>query len=250
MADEPVVPPEGDPPPAGDPPGDPPPEGGDPPAVGTISLEALPEDLRDRPEAEIKFLLGHMISSLGTRNNEVDDLKTQISELRGAVSVTPPADPDPDDDKPMEELILEDVDKALDRWATKRGYVSAVGDLSDRVGEAEFSMVAGQVEDFGEHEEQIRQLLKDGRLPATRQNIMGAYTMAVGARVLDSRARDQRGRTGSIPPSTPEPPDPTGGDPKISELEKEVARAQGLSPEAYVASRDSEGLDELKLPTG
>lgn len=250
MADEPVVPPEGDPPPAGDPPADPPPDGGDPPSPATISLEALPEDLRDRPEAEVKFLLDHMISSLGSRNNEVDDLKTQIAELRGAVSTTPPADPDPDDDKPMEELILEDVDKALDRWASKRGYVSAVGDLSDRVGEAEFSMVSSQVDDFGEHEPQIRQLLKDGRLPATRQNIMGAYTMAVGAKVLEAKARDARGTTGSIPPSNTPPPDPTDGDPKISELEKEVARAQGLTPEDYVASRDTQGLDELKLPTG
>jgi hypothetical protein len=211
-------------------------------------LEALPEDLRDRPEAEVKFLLDHMITSLGTRNNEVDNLKEQIAELRGAVSVTPPSEPDPDDDKPMEELILEDVDKALDRWATKRGYVSAVGDLSDRVGEAEFSMVAGSVDDFADHEAQIRQLLKDGRLPATRQNIMGAYTMAVGAKVLEGKARDARGTTGSIPPSTPTPV-PTDADPVMSELETEVARAQGVSAADFVKYRDSVGLDELKLPT-
>jgi len=249
MADEPVVPPEGDPPPAGDPP--PVPEGGDPPAPATISLEALPEDLRDRPEAEVKFLLDHMISSLGSRNNEVDNLKEQIAELRGAVSATPatPVEPDPDDAKPMEELILEDVDKALDRWASKRGYVSAVGDLSDRVGEAEFSMVAGQVDDFGEHEEQVRQLLKDGRLPATRQNIMGAYTMALGTKALEARALAARGRSGSIPPSSPEPPDPSGADPEMSDLEKEVARAQGMSAEDFTKYRDSVGLDELKLPT-
>ncbi len=243
MADEPEVPPEGDPPA-----GDPPPEGDPPATPATISLEALPADLRDRPEAEVKFLLEHMVSSLGTRNNEVDTLKEQIAELRGAVSVTPPADPDPDDDKPMEELILEDVDKALDRWATKRGYVQAVGNLEDRVGEAEFSMVAGQVDDFADHEAQIRQLLKDGRLPATRQNIMGAYTMAVGAKVLEAKARDTRGTTGSIPPSTP-PAEPTGDEPVMSELETEVARAQGMSAEDFTKYRDSVGLDELKLPT-
>ena len=248
MADEPAVPPEGDPPPAGDPPV--PPKEGDPPAPpATISLEALPEDLRDRPEAEVKFLLDHMISSLGSRNNEVDTLKEQIAELRGAVSVTPPAEPDPDDAKPMEELILEDVDKALDRWASKRGYVQGIGDLSERVGEAEFSMVAGQVDDFADHEAQIRQLLKDGRLPATRQNIMGAYTMALGTKELEGRALAARGRSGSIPPSTPTPPDPSGGDPEMSELEKEVARAQGMSAEDFTKYRDTVGLDELKLPT-
>jgi hypothetical protein len=110
-------------------------------------------------------------------------------------------------------------------------------------------MVAGQVEDFGEHEEQIRQLLKDGRLPATRQNIMGAYTMALGTKVLEGRSRDVRGRSGSIPPSTPEPPDPSGDAPVMSDLEKEVARAQGMSSEDFTKYRDSVGLDELKLPT-
>ena len=154
-----------------------------------------------------------------------------------------------DDDKPMEELILEDVDKALDRWATKRGYVSAVGDLSERVGEAEFSMVATQVDDFADHEEQIRQLLKDGRLPATRQNIMGAYTMSLGTKALEAKALASRGRSGSIPPSTPTPPDPSGGDPEVSDLEKEVARASGMSTEDFAKYRDSVGLDELKLPT-
>ena len=45
----------GDPPPKGDP--EPPKEGSeDPPkGAGSISLDALPEDLRDRPEAEVKF---------------------------------------------------------------------------------------------------------------------------------------------------------------------------------------------------
>jgi hypothetical protein len=250
MADEPVVPKEGDPPPAGDPPADPPKEGDPPPAEpGTISLEALPEDLRNRPEAEVKFLLEHMINTLGSRNNEVENLQTQISELRGAVSVQPPAEPDPDDNKPLEELILEDPAKAIDRHLASRGYVSAVGDLSDRVGEAEFSMVAGQVEDFADHEAQIRQLLKDGKLPATRQNIMGAYTMALGTKVLETRARDVRGTSGTIPPSNAPPPDPAVDTPVMSELENEVARAQGMSAEEFTKYRDSVGLDELKLPT-
>lgn len=250
MAEEPEVKdPPGDPPPAGDPPKDPPKEGDPPAGDRTISLDALPEDLRDRPEAEVKFLLDHMISSLGSRNNEVDDLKTQIAELRGAVSTIPPAEPDPDDEKPMEELILEDVDKALDRWAAKRGYIKAVGDLGERVGEAEFSMVATQVDDFAEHEPQIRQLLKDGNLPATRQNIMGAYTMSLGTKALEAKALAARGRGGSIPPSTPDPPDPSDGDPEISDLEKEVARASGMSTEEFTKYRDSVGLDELKLPT-
>jgi hypothetical protein len=245
MADEPVVPPEGDPP------ADPPKEGDPPAAPLTISLEALPEDLRDRPEAEIKFLLEHMVNTLGSRNNQVDELKDQIAELRGAVSVaTPPATPDPDDDKPMEELILEDVDKALDRWAAKRGYVKGMGDLSERVGEAEFSMVSAGLVDFAEHEPAIRKLLKEGNLPANRQNIMGAYTMAVGNAVLEGRARDARANEGGIPPSNTPPPPPADGEATMSELETEVARAHGITdPKEWIKYRDGVGLDELKLPT-
>ncbi len=243
MAEEPEVPPEGDPPA-----GDPPPEG-DPP-VTTISLDALPEDLRNRPESEIKFLLEHMVNTLGSRNNQVDELKDQIAELRGAVGAQPPAEPDPDLEKPMEELILEDVDKALDIWAAKRGYVKGMGELSERVGEAEFSMVSGGLPDFAEHEPAIRKLLKEGKLPANRQNIMGAYTMAVGNAVLEQRARDARADAGGIPPSKTDPPPPTDGDATMSELETEVARAHGITdPKEWIKYRDGVGLDELKLPT-
>ncbi len=250
MAEESVVkdPPAGDPP--ADPPADPPKEGDPPAPPTTISLDALPEDLRNRPEAEIKFLLEHMVNTLGNRNNQVDELKDQIAELRGAVSTLPPADPDPNDAKPMEELILEDVDAALDRWAAKRGYVKGMGELSERVGEAEFSMVSAGIADFAEHEPAIRKLLKEGNLPANRQNIMGAYTMAVGNAVLDQRARDARADVGGIPPSKTDPPPPTGDEPTMSELEVEVARAHGITdPKEWMKYRDGVGLDELKLPT-
>ncbi len=245
MADEPeVLDPPKDPPA-----GDPPKEGDDPPKEpATISLDVLPDDLKDRPEAEVKFLLSHMITSLGSRNNEVDDLKTQIAELRGVVGATPPADPDPDDEKPMEELILEDVDKALDRWAAKRGYVDAVGDLSNRVGEAEFSMVSREIGDFDEHEEAVRKLLKDSKTPATRHNIMGAYKLALGESVIAERARDARANSGTIPPSIPAPEEPPESDANLSDLETEVMRAHGISdPKEWIQYRDNP--PELKLPT-
>ncbi len=115
----------------GDPPKDPPPKEGDdkdpPKEPATISLDALPADLRDKPEAEVKFLLEHMITSLGSRNTQVEELQTQVAELRGAVNVKPPAEPDPDDEKSLEELMLEDSGKAIERYLTSKGYVGAVG---------------------------------------------------------------------------------------------------------------------------
>jgi hypothetical protein len=93
-------------------------------------------------------------------------------------------------------------------------------------------------------------LLKEGNLPANRQNIMGAYTMAVGNAVLEGRARDARADAGGIPPSKTDPPAPTDGDATMSELETEVARAHGITdPKEWIKYRDGVGLDELKLPT-
>lgn len=235
----------GDPP--KDPPKDPPPEGGDPPAT-TISLETLPEELRNRPEAEVKFLLEHMVTSLGTRNDQVDELKDQIAELRGAVGAQPPKDPDPDDEKPLEELILEDAGKAIERYLISKGYIGALGDLSERVGEAEFSMVAGSVDDFAEHEEPIRKLLKDGNIPATKQNIMGAYKISLGEAVLAERARDARANLGGIPPTPPTPPEGGDPDPEVTGLEKEIMLGHGITdPKEWIKYRDNP--PELKLPT-
>lgn len=235
----------GDPP--EDPPaGDPPPEGDPPPT--TISLESLPEELRDRPEAEIKFLLEHMATSLGTRTTQISELKDELAELRGAVSAQPPADPDPDDEKPLEELILEDSGKAIERYLISKGYIGAMGELSERVGEAEYSMVAGKVDDFDAHEEKIRKLLKEGKIPATRLNIMGAYTMSLGEAVLAERARDVRSNSGGIPPTPPAPPEGEEPESKLSSLEREIMLGHGYTDEAdWIKYRDNP--PELKLPT-
>ncbi len=237
--------------PEGDPPSDPPKEGDppkDPPKDTTIPLSVLPEDLRDRPEAEVKFLLEHMITSLGSRNNEVEELKDQIAEFRGAVSVQPPSDPDPDEEKSMEELMLENAEKAMDRWARKRGYVDEIGSLSGRVGEAEFSMVAAEVGDFADHEDRVRAILKDGKVPANRISILGAYKLALGEKVMEDRARDARANSGSIPPSPSDPPKPEEDAPKLSELETEIMHAHDITdPAVWAKHRDTP--IEVKLPT-
>ncbi len=240
----------GDPPkdPPKDPPADPP---EDPPKVlDALARENLPEDLRDRPDAEIKFLLEHMVSTLGTRNDEVDGLRTELAELRGEVKANqPPAEPDPDDDKTLEELMLEDSGKAIDRYMKEKGYVSVVGELSGRVDEAEFSMIAGRVEGFDEHKDAVRKMLTEGKLPFTEMNIMGAYKMILGENLLAEKARGDRTNSGSIPPSNSPPPDPDKDKVVISSLEHEVAVAHKMSDEEWVKNRDLHLDEELKLPT-
>ncbi|MGD9631354.1 MAG: hypothetical protein AB7V18_19115 [Pyrinomonadaceae bacterium] len=227
--------------------------GGDPPKPPppprAIPVEILPEELRDRPDAEIQFLLGHMVNALGERNNEVDTLKDQIAELRGEVRTpkAPPA-PDPDAEKSDEELILENVEKTLDRYLERKGYVKTVQGLGSEVGETMISLMSQEIDDFEEHEATIREILKRGKLPATRDNILGAYTMAVGEKHFAEKKKGGRGSK-SIPPSAPPAPTPPVDEPKLSTLETEVMRAHGITdPKVWAQYRDNPPA--LKLPTG
>jgi len=155
-------------PPADPPPTDPP---TDPPEPRTISVEALPEELRDRPDAEIQFLLNGMVSGLATRNQDVQTLQQQLATLQGQINAPPPAEPDPDDDKPLSELMLEDPDKAMSRWMKEKGYVKAFDSLTERVGGAEYTMVAGEIDDFETYREDVDLLLQEGNLAPTRSLI-------------------------------------------------------------------------------
>jgi hypothetical protein len=117
------------------------------------------------------------------------------------------------------------------------------------VGETTFAMMSQELDDFDEHEDAIKNILKVGKLAPTRKNILGAYTMALGQKQLAEKQRTGRRGTGSIPPSNaPPPPDPNKDEPKLSTLEQEVMRAHGISdPKVWASYRDNP--PELKLRT-
>lgn len=243
--DPPADPPKGkEKPQGGDPPGDPPPP-------KTVSIDVLPEELRDRPEAEQKFLLEHMVQSLGTSNKKVRDLETQLAELRGEVAAgRKPPEPDPDEGKPLSELMLEDPDKAIERWMKDRGYLDAFQNLSGRVGETEFALVRQELDDFDEYEEDIKTILEEGKLAPTRTNIRGAYTMAVGNKVLREKATARRSGTGTIPPDSPPPGEGGKDEPKWrSDLEREIAEAHGVTDPSEWYEHSGDKPMKLKLPS-
>lgn len=238
----------------GDPPSKDPPKGGDPPAEpeGKVSLDVLPKELRDRPEAEQKFLLENMVQSLSKRNREVESLKEKLANLEGRVDATPPkpAEPDPHEGKTVTELMLEDSEAALDKYMEERGYVKAFDDVAGRVASTEYELVKSSIDDFDEYEEDVQEILKEGGLPPTRENVRGAYTMAVGAKTLAEKNAKKRAGGGTIPPSPPEPPEGEEDEVKWkSDLEKEIAHAHGVDdPEEWYANSYEKPM-ELKLPT-
>ena len=237
---------------SGDPPKDPPKGKDDPPKdpPKTISLDVLPEELRDRPEAEQKFLLEHMVTGLASRNKEVDELKTQLFELKGAVEANKkPPEPDPHEDKSMEELMLEDSSAAMDRYMESRGYVKAFDGLSSRVDSAEYAMVAAEIEDFAEYEEDVKELLKEGNIAPTRANVQGVYAMAVGQRVVQARELKRREAGSTLPPSSPPSPDGDKEEAKfVSALEEEIATAHGMNAEQWKENQADIPM-KLNLPT-
>lgn len=217
--------------------------GGEPTPIPGIDRTVLPEELRDLPEAEIKFHLGQMVSSLRRRNEDFNSLKDQLDELKR--STQKPAEP-PKPDKPLEELILEDPEAAIETVLQKRGYVSRFSQLEDQVGESAFNVVASRVPGFSEYEEEVRKIIKDANAPKTVNHIMGALEMAVGRRTLVDKTREARKpHTPSIPKESA--PKKSSKLPELQGLEREIFEASGMSRDDWEKHKNSDF--EIEVPT-
>lgn len=217
---------------------------GDPPPPATIPLDVIPEEFRDRPASEIRFLLQHMASGIGRQNTEVEQLRARLSQLESKPPEPPP--PDPDDEKPLEELILEDPKKAMRRFLKEEGYLDEFSSFSTRLGEAEIQSLAKELPQFHEHEERVRELLKESRVNPTRSHVLAAYKISLGEKAMEEAAKSHRGSV-TEPPSTPPPPPPPGGSQPLSDLEREVMRAHGVDDEKEWARMRDQPLS-VKVP--
>lgn len=239
--------------------GTPPTGSGTPPAPGgasVISIEVLPEEFRGLPEKQVQFLLSKMAQGLETQNALNKRLQAELEELKkrpaapGQSRAYREEEPKPDKPKkPIKELMEEDPEAALEEWAARRfgTELSRLNAIEDRVAEAEFNIVRDQFDDFHEYEEDIRTILEESGAAKNRTNIMGAYTMAVGQRVLMER----RGKKAAL--SNSEPAAPPSGDPPKKEypktqLTEEIRIASGLTEEQFYEEFDSSNPLNIKLP--
>lgn len=215
----------------------------------SIPVEVLPEALRGKSEAEIRFTLNNLVEAVTSSNQRTRELEERLREFSQKEPEPTPRPATPA--KPLEEWILEDPEAALEHWANQRfgGALNQLKEVENRVGDAEFSSVARELDDFSEFEEDVRSILKESKVPKTRQNIIGAYTLAVGRRAIEERKRGAR-KGATMETATPEPPKPSEPSYKKDNLSEEIRLAMGMSEKEYYETYAGSQEVEIKVPTG
>lgn len=217
------------------------------PKPKAISVDVLPEGLRDKSPAEIKFLLERMSEGVVTSNETAKELRQRLAQLEESVKNPPkPAEPDPDDEISDEELIVKDPDKAVMRILKKRGMVDQFAQMGSQVGETVLITVGAKIPGFDEYEQDVRKLLRESNSPIDEAHIKGALKMVIGDRVLEERAKNSR-KAGSL--ETPK--DDSDEKKKFSPLEgleKDIFEASGMDRETYERLKTDDYIP-VKVPT-
>lgn len=207
----------------------------------SVPEDALPEFLRGRSADEVKRAIAEAFDGAKQANSELRNLKGELDQIKE--SLRPKAEPDPKDEKPLDELLYENPEEAIDRVIRKR-YGSRFAGLEEQVGSTTLATLRSELPDFTEVEDDVDDLLKRSNAPRTRANIIGAYKMALGERAMAERAQASRK---AAAPERPKPPKEEGKKPQISSLEHEIAERLGLTDEEYITSRDTPM--NVKVPT-
>jgi len=220
-----------------------------------LPIDALPEQLRGLPLNQIKYLLTNMVSATQNTAKENRELKQKLEELsksspKGKTSRREPDEEgDDSDEKPLEELILENPEEAISRVIEKR-FGKDISQFREGFGESVMHSVRAEIPDFREHEDAVREILVESRTPMTRENVMGAYLMALGQQQFTSRRQAmleaekmEKGRSDA---------DDTKPKRTLSSLQKEVARGLGMSEDEYINEQDKweAGTFDVRIPTG
>lgn len=222
-----------------------------------LNPEILPPDLRNKSEAELKFILSSMPGALKKLSDENQRLKQQVQgsgkgPTRDGVRFSGRDDDEGGEDKknqkPLEERILEDPEGVIDEVVRKR-YGGVIQGLDQRTSRSELNAARQQLDDFQEYEQEVLEILEEAGAPKTFENMAGAYTMVIGQRTLEEKRRNQQQAAG-MEQGGGTPPDESSKKPKLTDLEREVARAHGMSEEEWASQRDNDVTDSIRVPDG
>jgi hypothetical protein len=238
----------------GDPPDDPiepdptepdPTLGGDPPKPepARISADVLPEELKGLPEAEVKFHLTQLVSGLGNQQQQMQALKDELADLK----TNPPAPAEPQEpERPLEEMILEDPEKAVMSVLEKTGLAGRFSRVEEQASESAFTIVFGRNPELSEYEQDVRHMMRESGVPGTVQNITGALQMVVGQKAMEGKGKDMRK---AVKPDIPkdEPPKPKDKLPDLTGLEKEIFDSSGMTREEWDKNKSGDFQVEVPL---
>lgn len=221
------------------------PEAPEPIAPQTIPLDVLPEELRGRSQAEIKFMLERMADSTASSSAQIRELREQLESVRHKVEAPPP-EPDPFEEVSDEELIVQNPTAAIKRVLEREGLLAKFDGLAGTVQQTVYESVKREIPDFAEHEETITQMLKQTNTPVTRQNLIGAYTMSVGMKTLQEKQRSSR-KASTITRVDTET-ETKEELPELSGLEADIFATSGMTRAQWEAYKDDSSLDTIKVP--
>ena len=205
----------------------------------SIKRSELPEEMRGKTSAEISSMWGAATRVLQSKNVETDSLNNRIAQLESQAleQGAPPAEPDPDADVDLKELMLDDPERAMDIMLNRR-YSTTVNRLEKGIGETELIKASRSIgADFDEHEDAVRLILSQQSGPVTEGAVHGAYLMARGAASVQ---KDKAAAKLSL-----ETPEPT---PEVNESDLPGALT-GLAKEIQLGSRMTEE-EFLEFSTG
>ena len=229
--------------------GDPPAEGGgappaEPPEIA-IPLSSLPEDMRNMSIPEIQFSLGRLVTTIKSQGENNERLRQELQDAK-ALPPAPP-EPDPHEGKTLQEIFEEDAEAGVMHVLQKRGMLQRFDSTVGVVGELVVDQVAASVAGFKGYEVEVKDILKESGVVGenvTREAVLGAYTMAVGARTLKEKSsRDRELQNPETP--TGDPPEPTSDLPELVGLEKEIFVSSGMTRERYEAMK----ADDVEIKT-
>jgi hypothetical protein len=223
---------------------------GTPAPVPSIPLDALPEELRGKPVEQIKGTLGMMVQSLKAQNARQKQLEDKIKELERKPA-EPVAPPKPKDDRKLADRLLDEPEAALDEYFQGRAapVLGEIKELRSRLAQTEFESARREIDDFAEYEDEISEMLQQTGAEPTRENVRGAYTMAVGMRTLESRERARREGTTSLPAAPAGSEESTMKKYNKTPLSEEIRLGLRMSEEEYYEKYASPDSFKVKVPT-
>lgn len=213
------------------------------PGVSGLSLDLMPGELRElvegKSEAEQRMILTNLVNSVKRQNQK-------IKELESAKTAAPAKQKEEEGEKKpkksLEERILEAPEDAILEVVNKH-FGSRFATTEKNAGEAIWSSVRNEDPDFKQYEDDVRKIIDDNQIEPSRENILGAYTMAIGAKQLEERRRQgvtalnpERAKLGEGAPAQER---------KFTALQAEIAQAHGMEPKDYYSVDDLSGI---KLP--
>lgn len=213
-----------------------------------LSVDILPETLRGKPASEVKFILQNMVNA----TKQTASLVEENRKLKSQIESRPKDEPaETKDQRPLEELILEDPEAAVAAIVEKR-FGKDISTLRDGYGESMFHAVRAEIPDFREHEDTVRDILRESGSPNSKENIMGAYLMAVGQTTIEEKRRRKQEQDNLETSGAGKQGEEEDSKPQLTQLESEIARGLGLTDSEYMAEKEkyTKGTFEIKVPTG